>query len=282
MEFKDLIIEEKDNLAIITINRPKVLNALNAETIRQLSLAFANYEKSDTVQIIILTGSGDKSFVAGADIAELLELDTRSSLSLAKRGQNLMQQIEEHTLPVIAAINGFALGGGCELALACDIRLAIETAKMGLPEVSLGLIPGYGGTQRLPRLIGRGRAKQLIFTGEHISAQQAYDLGIVDQVISGDWIEITQDDGSVKKKPDGETNRKKLLDCAIDLAQKILKNGPLAVQAAKRAINHGVEMSLTEGCIYESALFSGLYSTEDTKEGLKAFLEKRKANFKAS
>ena len=279
MEFKDLTIEYKDQVAIVTMNRPKVLNALNAELFRQLGLAFSNLEKDENVQVIILTGSGDKAFVAGADIEELSTLDSQGALVVSQRGQAVMQQIEEHRLPVIAAVNGFALGGGCEIALCCDIRLAIETAKLGLPEVTLGLIPGFGGTQRLARLVGRGRAKQMLFSGEFVDASKALELGLVDGVIPAEWKEITLDDGSTKKKPDGTVNKENLMDAALELAAKIIKQGPLAVQAGKRAINHGLDMSLKDGCAYEAALFAGLFATDDATEGLGAFLEKRKAGF---
>lgn len=279
MDFNDLLIEKENQIALVTINRPKVLNALNAELIRQLSLAFGNLEKENDVQVIILTGSGEKAFVAGADIKELSELNAQSALAFAQRGLALMQQIEEHRLPVIAAINGFALGGGCEIALACDIRIAIETAKIGLPEVSLGLIPGFGGTQRLARLVGRGRAKQMMFSGEHINAAKALELGLIDTLVPADWKEVPQDDGTLKSKPDGTANKEKLIGAAKTMAEAIIQQGSIAVQAAKRAVNHGLDMSLSDGCAYEAALFSGLFATKDAKEGMSAFLEKRKAKF---
>lgn len=279
MDFKDLIVDMKDRVAIITINRPQALNALNAELIRQLALAFNELEKSTDIDVIILTGSGSKAFVAGADIKELSQLDHLTSRTVSQQGQLLMEQIENTKQPVIAAVNGFALGGGCELALACDIRVALETAKLGLPEVTLGLIPGFGGTQRLSRLVGRGKAKQMIFSGEMIGAEEAYRLGLVDELVAAEWKDVPQEDGSTKRKPDGDASKEKLMAFAEKMAGSITKNGQIAVRAAKRAINHGLDMSLHDGNAQESEIFAGLFATEDTAEGLAAFIEKRAANF---
>ncbi|OQY29017.1 MAG: crotonase [Candidatus Cloacimonetes bacterium 4572_55] len=276
MKFNELLIEYKKDIAIVAINRGKALNALNTDTLRQLSSVFCELENREEIRVIILTGSGTKAFVAGADIQELSDLDHQSGLTFSQLGHQLMDKIERQTQPVIAAINGFALGGGCEIALACDIRVAIETAKLGLPEVSLGLIPGFGGTQRLARAVGRGKAKQLIFTGDMINAVEAYRIGLVDEVVPAQWAEIKG-----KKRPDGEVNKANLLAYAEKLAEKIAARGQIAVQAAKRGINHGMNMSLSDANAFERSLFAGLFATADAKEGLGAFLEKRSPEFQS-
>jgi enoyl-CoA hydratase len=258
MEYKNIKFEKDGTIALITIERPKVLNALNHEVITELDDCIDNISKDETIACVIITGAGEKSFVAGADIAELAMLDVISGRALADRGQALFSKIQNLPKPVIAAVNGFALGGGCELALACDIRLASENAKLGQPEVNLGIIPGYGGTQRLSRLVGRGKAIQMILTGDHVNAAEAYRIGLVDEVYSAT----------------------ELLTKAKEMAAKIISKGPLAVRAAKEAINIGLDVDLDSGCAHEAALFGAICATEDKNEGTKAFLEKRKADFK--
>jgi enoyl-CoA hydratase len=258
MEYKNIKFEKDGPVAIVTIDRPQVLNALNDETVAELDHCFTGIADDDSVLCVILTGGGEKSFVAGADINELAVCDVVSGRAKCDRGQSLLFKIENLRQPVIAAINGFALGGGCEIALACDIRLASEKAKIGQPEVNLGIIPGYGGTQRLSRLVGRGKAKQMILTGDHINAGEALRIGLVDEV-----------------HPPEE-----LMTKAKEMAQKIASKGPLAIKAAKEAINLGLDVDLKSGCEHEATLFAGICASEDKSEGIKAFLEKRKAEFK--
>ena len=258
MDFKNILIEKKDKLAVITINRPNVLNALNDETISELHLSLREISKEEQVRVVILTGTGEKAFVAGADIGELKVCDALSGHRKSVNGQRLLNHIENMEQVVIAAINGFALGGGCELALACDIRIASENAKLGQPEVNLGIIPGYGGTQRLARLVGKGKAKELIFTGDMVDAAEALRIGLVEKVV-----------------PPTE-----LMKTAEEMAAKIISKGPLAIKAAKRAINLGLDVDLKSGLEYEAMEFSAICATEDKTEGTAAFLEKRKPNFK--
>ncbi len=258
MDYKNIKFEKDGAVAVITIDRPKVLNALNHETIAELDHCFTAIADDDSVLCVILTGGGEKSFVAGADINELAVADLVSGRANSDRGQALLFKIENLPQPVIAAVNGFALGGGCEIALACDIRLASEKVKIGQPEVSLGVIPGYGGTQRLSRLVGRGKAKQMILTGDHINAGEALRIGLVDEVYPPE----------------------ELMAKTREMAQKIASKGPLAIKAAKEAINLGLDVDLKSGCEHEAALFAGVCASEDKTEGMKAFLEKRKAEFK--
>jgi enoyl-CoA hydratase len=253
-----LHIEIVDRIAWITLQRPEKLNALNNEVLKELEQAFASLEFDDQVGAVVLTGSGEKAFVAGADIAELASLDTASARRQALAGQAVFERIESFPKPVIAAVNGFALGGGCELALACHIRIASENAKFGLPEVSLGVIPGYGGTQRLPRLVGKGVALDMILSGEMVAAADAYRTGLVSRVF-----------------PQAE-----LRAGADKLARMILARGPLALRSALDAVQQGLEMPLEKGLQFEAALFGLLASTQDMKEGMAAFLEKRPAQFK--
>lgn len=250
-------ITREDRLAIVTINRPPV-NALNQEVLNDLEVAFDELAEDQSVGAVIVTGGGEKAFVAGADIAEFPKLNSANGEKLSRRGQLVFQKIADFPAPVIAAVNGFALGGGMELALACDIRVVAENARVGLPEVTLGIFPGYAGTQRLPRIIAAGKAKELIFTGAMIDAAEAYRIGIADHLT-----------------PAGEA-----LNKAREVAEKILKVGPVAVRLAKQAVNKGFDQTLEEGQKTEAALFAQLCDTEDQKEGAMAFLEKRPPAFK--
>jgi len=258
MSFSNLLFTKKNAIAYVTVNRPKVLNALNMETMEELRKVFHAIKNDTEVRVVILTGSGEKAFVAGADIAELAKHDAVSGKEYTHRGQSVLNLIENLGKPVIACINGFALGGGCELAMACTIRLASEGAKIGQPEVKLGIIPGYGGTQRLPRLVGKGIALELLLTGEMISAQEAHRIGLVNEVTAA---------------PD-------LIPRAEAIAEKIMANAPLAVQYTLEATNRGMESTLAEGLYLEAVLFSVACSSEDKKEGTAAFLEKRTPQFK--
>ncbi len=257
MSYKNLGYTTKDKITYITIDRPKKLNALNRETIAELHNAFAKAEQEDLTRVIILTGSGEKAFVAGADISEFADYDVAEGADLARKGQEtVFDLIENLQIPVIAAINGFALGGGLELAMAAHFRIASDNAKMGLPETSLGLIPGYGGTQRLPQLVGKGRAMEMIMTAGMITAQQALDYGLVNHV-------VTQDE---------------LLPLAVKIAHRIMGNSGVAIQAAIHAINAGFDKD-QNGFQVEIEAFGESFGTEDFEEGTTAFLEKRKAQF---
>jgi enoyl-CoA hydratase len=257
-QFENLLYDKKDHIAYITVNRPKVLNALNRSTMNELQVAFTGAKDDPEVRVVILTGAGEKSFVAGADLNELHKFTAIEGKESTHIGQSVLELIENLGKPVIACVNGFALGGGCELAMACTMRLASENAKLGQPEVTLGLIPGYGGTQRLPRLVGKGRAMQLVLTGGMISAQEAFRIGLVNEVVAA----------------------AELIQRAEAIAKKIIANAPLAVQYAMEAVNHGMEMPLKEGLYLEATLFGMICGTEDKNEGTAAFLEKRAANFK--
>ena len=258
MTFSNILFEKKNSIAYVTVNQPKVLNALNMATMEELRAAFHDIKNDAGMRVVILTGAGEKAFIAGADIGELAKHDAVSGKEYTHRGQSVLNLIENLGKPVIACINGFALGGGCEIAMACTLRLASETAKFGQPEVKLGIIPGYGGTQRLPRLLGKGIAMQLVLTGEMITAQEAHRIGLVNEVTApGD-----------------------LIPRAEAIAQKIIANAPLAVQYAMEAVNKGMEMTLAEGLYLEAVLFGVSCATEDKKEGTTAFLEKRAAQFK--
>jgi len=250
--------EVRDGILILTINRPQVLNALNAQTVEEIYHVFAAARDDENVKAVIVTGSGEKAFVAGADINELARNTPITGKQTSERGQFILSFIEKFPKPVIAAINGFALGGGCELALACHIRIASEKAQIGLPEVTLGIIPGYGGTQRMARLLGRAKALELICTGDRVPATEAERIGLVNKVVPPD----------------------QLLPAAEEMARKIMSRGPLAIRAAIEAVVHGSEMTLEEGQFLEATLFGLLCSSDDTKEGMKAFLEKRPAQFK--
>jgi enoyl-CoA hydratase len=257
MAFENLLYERRNGIGYVTVNRPEKLNALNLKTMDELHDCFQEIERDEEVRAVILTGTGEKAFVGGADINELAIQTPVEGKEMSVCGQKILDLIEHLGKPVIAAINGYALGGGCELALACTIRIASENARLGQPEVRLGLIPGYAGTQRLPRLVGRGRALEMLLSGEPISAVEAYRIGLVNQVVPA------QD----------------LIATAEKLAQKILANAPLAVKFALEAVNHGLEMTQAEGQFLEANLFGLCCTTADMKEGTRAFLEKRPARF---
>ncbi len=259
MDYKNILFEEKKSIAIVTINRPEKLNALNYQTMVELKDVFEKIKNSETVKVVIITGAGEKAFVAGADISELNKLDVVSGKEFAEFGQAVFTGIEKLGKPVIAAVNGFALGGGCELSLACTIRLASGNAKFGQPEVNLGIIPGYGGTQRLARLINSGRALEYILTGNMMNAEEAYRIGLVNHV-------YTQEN---------------LLEEAEKLAMKIISKGQVAIKMSLNAVNSVDELSENEGLNYEASLFAVCCGTEDFKEGTSAFLEKRKPEFKS-
>jgi enoyl-CoA hydratase len=257
MDYKNITVETDGHLAIMTISRPKALNALNDETLTEMDDAFHDLENNGQTRVMILTGA-EKAFVAGADIGELMQADDEGGRMISTKGNTLFKTIEDSGIISIAAINGFALGGGCELAMACDIRIASEKARLGQPEVSLGVIPGYGGTQRLSRLVGKGKAKELILTGDMVKADQALSIGLVDRVVPPE----------------------SLMDEVRKMAEKILSKGPIAVRLAKAAINFGSETSLVEGIAFEIQKFSEIFGTEDKNEGTRAFLEKRAPDFK--
>ena len=257
MKFNTILVAKKDALAQVTINRPKKLNALNKETISELSIAFNALEKDNTIKVIVLTGAGDKAFVAGADISEFAHFSVDEGRGLAQKGQEILFDfVENLSKPVIAAINGFALGGGLELAMSCHFRIASNNAKMGLPEVSLGVIPGYGGTQRLPQLVGKGKAMELIMTASMITAEEAKNYGLVNYVIE----------------------QEELLPLAEKLAKKIMRNSSVAISNAIKAVNAGFKDNIN-GFEDEINKFGACFGTKDFKEGTTAFLEKRKPNF---
>jgi enoyl-CoA hydratase/carnithine racemase len=250
--------EKKGSIAYVTVNRPKVLNALNTPTWTDLQTAFADAKVDTSVHGVILTGAGDKAFIAGADISELAHVDAYEAEESSRFGQSVLDLIENLGKPVIAAINGFALGGGCETAMACTIRIAAEHAKFGQPEVKLGLLPGGGGTQRLPRLVGKGRALQLILTGDTISAQEAYRIGLVNEIVLAAG----------------------LIERAEAILKQIAANAPIAVKFSLEAANKGLEISQSEGLALEASYFGICAATEDKKEGTSAFLEKRAPQFR--
>jgi enoyl-CoA hydratase len=255
--YENLLVELEKNIALVTINRPKVLNALNKETLLEIKAAFTALAADPAVKVIILTGAGDKAFVAGADIAFMQPLNAVEGFEFAHLGQEAFMAIERCPKPVIAAINGFALGGGEELCMACDMRIAAENAKFGQPEINLGIIPGFAGTQRLPRLVGKTAAKYIIYTGDMFGAEEAYRLGLVNKVVP----------------------LKDLMAEAKSIATKIASKGAVSLKIAKSAIDVGIETDFNTGSIHESELFGLCFATADQKEGMKAFLEKRKAKF---
>jgi len=258
MSYENILVEVREPIAVLTLNRPKVLNALQAATFRELSAALEELIANPAVRAILLTGAGEKAFAAGADIQELAQVSAIEGNALALRGQHLFDRIENCGKPVIACVNGFALGGGCELALACTFRIASETAKFGQPEVKLGLIPGYGGSQRLPRLIGKGAALRLLLTGEIIPALEALRLGLVEEVVAPD----------------------QLLSRAEHIAQSIAAQAPLAIEKCLQAVHAGYDLPLRQALDLEASLFGLCCATDDKAEGTKAFLEKRSAVWK--
>ena len=258
MSFDNLLIAREDRVALLTIQRPERLNALDARTLDELRQAFLTLKQDDEIRCVILTGAGDRAFVAGADINELAQDTPESARRRGLAGQQVFDLIEQLGKPVIAAVNGFALGGGCELAMACTFRLAADTARFGQPEINLGIIPGFGGTQRLVRLVGKTKAMEMILTGAPITAQEALVIGLVNRVVAA----------------------AELLKAARTLAAELSAKAPIALTYAMDAINRGAEMTLADGCQLEAALFGMVTATEDMREGTRAFLEKRKPEFK--
>ncbi len=256
--YKTLIYEKKENIGLLIIDRPEKMNAISQELTAELSQLLDEIENDEKLRVLVITGSGDKAFVAGADINELVDRDARLGRRVSRERQEIFSRIENLHVPVIAAVNGYALGGGLELALACSIRICSEKAQFGAPEVKLGIIPGDGGTQRLPRLVGHGRAMEMIITGDFIDAQEAYRIGLVNKVFPAE----------------------KLKEAAMELAQKIASRPPLAVRYAKEAVNRSQEGDTASGFALESYLHALSCTTEDKKEGVSAFLEKRKGKFK--
>ena len=256
--FENIILEVKDGIGTLTINRPKALNALNQATLKEIKEAALEIKTSTDIQVLIITGAGEKAFVAGADIKEMAVMNAMEGRIFSQLGNSTFKAIEDLPMPTIAVINGYALGGGLELAMACDLRFASEKTIAGLPEVGLGVIPGFGGTQRLPRIIGISKAKEFLFTGQNIDAQTALEMGLFNRTSSPDT----------------------LMSEALDYAQEILKKGPIAVRFAKAASSQGIEMPINQALEYEADLFGLAFSTQDQKEGMKAFVEKRQAEFK--
>jgi enoyl-CoA hydratase len=270
-EYSNLQLDVQDRVATLSVNRPDKLNALNEQTIRELGQAMDEIAARDDVRGVILTGVGEKGFVAGADIAELAKMGPVNGIDVSRLGQRVFRQIELSRKPVIAAVNGFALGGGCELALACHLRIASENAQFGLPEVKLGIIPGYGGTLRLPRIVGKGRALELMLTAQFIKAEEAYRIGLVNKLVRRPEAAEGQEAPSQKDA---------LMAEARLMMATIIANGPIALGLAIECTTRGMEMSLDDGLAMESNLFGLLAATDDMREGMNAFLEKRKAEFK--
>lgn len=257
MELKNVILEKEEHLAIVTINRPKALNALNSETLKDLDTVIEDLEKDANIYAVILTGAGEKSFVAGADIAEMKDLNEAQGEEFGALGNKVFLRLENLNKPVIAAIQGFALGGGCEISMACDIRIASEKALFGQPEVGLGITPGFGGTQRLPRIVGLGKAKELIYTAQNIKADEALRIGLVNKVVP----------------------LEDLMTEAKKMASKIIANAPIAVRLCKDAINRGMQVEIDKAVAIEAQDFGKCFASDDQKEGMTAFLERREKNF---
>jgi len=260
MAYESILFEETDGIATITFNRPKALNALNQALLGELSDALDVVAANETIRVLVLTGAGDKSFVAGADISEIAQCSPLQAKIFAKNGQDVIARLQQLAIPVIAAVNGFALGGGSEMALGCDFIYASENAVFGLPEINLGIIPGFGGTQRLPRLIGSNRAKEMIFTGKMIPAAEAEKIGMVNQVFPQDA----------------------LMEATLKTARAIAAKGKVSLRAAKQAVNNGLNVDLATGCQIEVDAFAICMASEDGKEGTRAFIEKRKPQFNGS
>jgi enoyl-CoA hydratase len=260
MTYSSIIFEIQENIATLTFNRPETLNALDEKTLKEVSGALDEINANEDIRVLILTGAGEKSFIAGADIKEFPKFNSLQAKSFVETGHAVLNKLQKLSIPVMAAVNGFALGGGCEVALACDFIYASENAKFGLPEITLGIIPGFGGTQRLPRLVGTGMAKELIFTGKMISVQEAKTMGLVNRV-------CTQD---------------QLMDEAVKTAKTIASRGKVCLRNAKQAVNKGMNVDLATGCTMEIDAFALCFASPDAKEGASAFLEKRKPDFKGS
>lgn len=258
MEYKNLILEVKDGIGTIKINRPKALNALNSETLNELASALENFERDRSVRVLIVTGEGDRAFVAGADIVEMKDMDPKRAMDFSRKGHLVLSMIENMPKAVIAAVNGYALGGGLELALSCDIIYASDKARFGFPEITLGIHPGFGGTQRAPRLIGLSKAKELILTGKMISAQEAYELGLVNKVVA----------------------HEELMNEVLKVAESIKGLSLMAVRFAKECVNKSLYLAIEEALTLEATNFGLCFGTKDQKEGMQAFLEKRKPNFR--
>ena len=258
MVFKNIRIEKKESIGTIKINRPQVLNALNKDTIIELSKAVDELDADKNIKVVILTGEGDKAFIAGADIKQMANMTPLDAKEFSELGHNMLKKIENSRLPFIAAINGYALGGGCEVLMACDICIAAKSAKIGQPEINLGIHPGFGGTQRLPRLVGRMKAKELLLTGRNIDSDEAHSIGLVNMVVDND----------------------RLMDTAFDLAGEIAKKSSVQTEFIKELVNKGVDIDLNSANSLEISYFSSGFSTSDQKEGMNAFLEKRKPTFK--
>jgi enoyl-CoA hydratase len=260
MEYRNIIFQVEKGIATITFNRPEVLNALNETCLEEFSRAIGVIAGDEDVRVLILTGAGEKSFVAGADIKEFLKFNALKAKTFSEKGHHIVHRLQDLPIPVIAAVNGFALGGGCEVVLACDFVYASENAMFGLPEINLGIIPGFGGTQRLPRIIGKNRAKEMIFTGKMIPAAEAHAMGLVNKVCS----------------------QEQLMDEVLKVAGIIVSKGKVSLRAAKQAINNGMDVDLKTGCRIENDAFAICLTSPDAMEGTKAFLEKREARFKGT
>lgn len=258
MDYNNLNLKLEDDIAVLKISRPKALNALNTATLKELEMAVDDLNKKEKIKVVIITGEGKKAFVAGADIAEMKDMNVKKAKEFSLLGHRVFNKIEESTKIFIAAVNGFALGGGCELALACDIRIASEAAKFGQPETNLGIIPGFGGTQRLTKIIGKSKALELILTAKNIDAEAAKKLKLVNKVVEAD----------------------KIFQSAKSVAEEISKKSAPIISTAKESVNYALEHPAAEGSKYEANLFSICFSTKDQKEGMEAFLDKRKAEFK--
>ena len=258
MKFENLLLTIEGRVALVTLNRPTALNALNPQTLMELDQVFSTLAEDNQVHAVVLTGAGEKAFVAGGDISVMQPLGPLEASQVARQAQQLFARIESFPKTVIAAINGYALGGGCELAMACDIRIASDSARLGQPEINLGIIPGWGGTQRLPRLVGPGKAKQMMLTGDMVTAAEALQIGLVEQVVAADM----------------------LLKVATEMAMKIAAKPQVAVQFIRKAVANGLDMPLDKAIDYEADIFGLCFATEDQKEGMAAFLEKRTAQWK--
>lgn len=260
MDFENILYEVQDGVGVLTINRPKVLNALNPQTLEEIGQAVQGVHQAGEVKVLVITGAGEKAFIAGADISEFPKMNPLQAKLFAQKGQEIFFAIEELPVPVIACVNGYALGGGCELAMSCDFIYASDKAKFGQPEINLGIIPGFGGTQRLSRLIGRARAKELCMTGEQIDADTAYRLGLAAKVFPAE----------------------ELKERTMDTARKLAGKGRVALRAVKQTVDRGVEIDLKAGCALEAEAFATSFSSQDALEGAQAFLEKRKPQFQGT